>query len=85
MRQDAEYRFWLARNKIASRHPATQIGGYLRTGLGTFSVTERDPTLGPASPRSPVRQMCALSVFTGAGLAGEQPFQFAASLVAPGV
>jgi len=27
-------RFWLARNKIASRHPATQIGGDARVAPG---------------------------------------------------
>jgi hypothetical protein len=34
-------RFWLARNKIASRHPAMQIGGSASVPL-TFLVTQRD-------------------------------------------
>jgi dihydrofolate reductase len=32
-------RFWLARNKIASRHSATQIGGYLKSSLSTPHLT----------------------------------------------
>ncbi|HEV3293839.1 MAG TPA: hypothetical protein VG123_33085 [Streptosporangiaceae bacterium] len=40
-------RFWLARNKIASRHPATQIGGYLRAGLGPALVAQRDLAASP--------------------------------------
>lgn len=49
------------------------------------SAASPNDSRGPAASIARSPGTCALSVLTRVGRAGEQPFQFAASLVAPGV